>query len=219
MYSICKSCHIVFLSSLWHVVLTYICFYIESLVLMYHRANKTKIIEHLREGWAKDRRAEWSIWMVYSKVEMPHHYINSGSEEPPNLAIRRSAVHKRVSSLWKLSDDVSSYFAEPFHNHSAPEVDNNLLCRKLSFHLNLLLPPILDCFYFFYSFLSWNTSKLFMDHYWLFLIHFSLPRLQPWELSFIVGVFYKWGWVLVLTLDALFLLCLQIGQFVNELVC
>ncbi|XP_023537065.1 protein FAM135B-like isoform X1 [Cucurbita pepo subsp. pepo] len=79
--------------------------YLWSTFLKFHRANKTKIIEHLREGWAKDRRAEWSIWMVYSKVEMPHHYINSGSEEPPNLAIRRSAVHKRVSSLWKLSDD------------------------------------------------------------------------------------------------------------------
>lgn len=89
--------------------------YNKSLVLMYHRANKTKILEYLRDGWAKDRRAEWSIWMVYSKVEMPHHYINSGSEEPSNLAIRRSTVHKRVSSLWKLADDVSGYFTELFH--------------------------------------------------------------------------------------------------------
>lgn len=96
-----------------------------------HRANKTKILEYLREGWGKDRRAEWSIWMVYSKVEMPHHYINSGSEEPSNLASRRSAVHKRVSSLWKLAEDVSSYFTEPFHNHSALEADYILPCRKL----------------------------------------------------------------------------------------
>ncbi|XP_022155887.1 uncharacterized protein LOC111022895 isoform X2 [Momordica charantia] len=79
--------------------------YLWSSFLKFHRANKTKILEYLRDVWAKDRRAEWSIWMVYSKVEMPHHYINSGSEEPSNLAIRRSNVHKRVSSLWKLADD------------------------------------------------------------------------------------------------------------------
>lgn len=90
-------------------------FYAESLISMYHRANKTKILEYLRDGWAKDRRAEWSIWMVYSKVEMPHHYINSGMEEPSSLAIRRSNVHKRVSSLWKLADDVSGYFSVLFH--------------------------------------------------------------------------------------------------------
>ncbi|CAK9313273.1 unnamed protein product [Citrullus colocynthis] len=79
--------------------------YLWSTFLKFHRANKTKILEYLRDGWAKDRRAEWSIWMVYSKVEMPHHYINSGMEEPSSLAIRRGNVHKRVSSLWKLADD------------------------------------------------------------------------------------------------------------------
>lgn len=156
------------------MVLKCIFSYIESLVLMYCRANKTKILEYLRDGWAKDRRAEWSIWMVYSKVEMPHHYINSGSEEPSNLASRRSNVHKRVSSLWKLADDVSSYFAEPFHNHSALEVDDELLCRKLSLHLNLLLPPILDFFNLFET-----RGKFFIDHYLLFFLHFSLPKLPP----------------------------------------
>lgn len=114
-YNILKPRHIVFF--LFSLTCGLICvfFYTKSRALMYHRASKTKILEYLRDGWAKDRRAEWSIWMVYSKVEMPHHYINSGSEEPSNLAIRRSTVHKRVSSLWKLADDVSGHFTELFH--------------------------------------------------------------------------------------------------------
>jgi hypothetical protein len=51
-----------------------------------------------------ERKTEWSIWMVYSKVEMPHHYINSENDE-----FSYRGVHRRVSSLLKLSDEVSSY--------------------------------------------------------------------------------------------------------------
>lgn len=65
------------------------------------RANKTSIMEYLRDAWATDRRAEWSIWMVYTKVEMPLQYIHSGADEPTH-----HGVHRRVSSLWKLADDV-----------------------------------------------------------------------------------------------------------------
>ena len=72
------------------------------------RDNKTQILEFLRDAWAKDRRAEWSIWMVYSKVEMPHHYINGGFDESSH-----HIVHKRGSSLWKLTDDVNTRFC--FH--------------------------------------------------------------------------------------------------------
>ncbi|XP_062158083.1 uncharacterized protein LOC133865669 isoform X2 [Alnus glutinosa] len=74
--------------------------YLWNTFLKFHRANERKILEFLRDAWAKDRRAEWSIWMVYSKVEMPHHYINSGGDESSP-----HGVHKRVSSLWKLTDD------------------------------------------------------------------------------------------------------------------
>lgn len=63
------------------------------------RANKTTIMEHLRDAWAADRRVEWSIWMVYTKVEMPNNYISSGSDEP-------SHRHRRAPSLYKLGDDV-----------------------------------------------------------------------------------------------------------------
>ncbi|XVF36505.1 hypothetical protein REPUB_Repub19eG0064000 [Reevesia pubescens] len=74
--------------------------YLWNTFLNFHRDNKTQILEFLSDAWAKDRRAEWSIWMVYSKVEMPHHYINGGFNESSH-----HIVHKRGSSLWKLTDD------------------------------------------------------------------------------------------------------------------
>ncbi|XP_044511003.1 protein FAM135B-like isoform X2 [Mangifera indica] len=74
-------------------------FFLWNMFLNFHRANSRKILTYLRNAWAKDRRAEWSIWMLYSKLEMPYHYLNSGLEEPPH-----NGVHERVSSLLKLND-------------------------------------------------------------------------------------------------------------------
>ena len=65
------------------------------------RANKKKILEFLIDTWANDRRAEWSIWMVYSKVEMPHNYLNNVVDGSSCLAGRG-----KVPSLKKLTDDV-----------------------------------------------------------------------------------------------------------------
>ncbi|KAL9330982.1 hypothetical protein ACSQ67_000592 [Phaseolus vulgaris] len=76
--------------------------YLWNIFLKFHRDNKIKILEILRDTWAKDRKAEWSIWMVYSKVEMPHHYINSESDESYHRA-----ANKRLSSIWK-PDEVAS---------------------------------------------------------------------------------------------------------------
>uniref|UniRef100_A0A2N9F360 DUF676 domain-containing protein n=1 Tax=Fagus sylvatica TaxID=28930 RepID=A0A2N9F360_FAGSY len=87
-----------------------------------HKANERKILEFLRDAWAKDRRAEWSIWMVYSKVEMPHHYINSGGDESSH-----HGVHKRVSSLWKLTDDPAQTAAirAELHRRSIAQMNIN----------------------------------------------------------------------------------------------
>lgn len=74
--------------------------YLWNLFLKLHRVHKTKILEFLRDAWATDRRAEWSIWMIYSKVDMPHHYISSGAEESSFHGMRGKA-----SSLRKLTDD------------------------------------------------------------------------------------------------------------------
>ncbi|THG10962.1 hypothetical protein TEA_003770 [Camellia sinensis var. sinensis] len=62
--------------------------------------NKIKILEYLRDVWAVDRRAEWSIWMVYSKVDMPHQYITSGVDGSYH------GIRGKVSVLRKLTDDV-----------------------------------------------------------------------------------------------------------------
>ncbi|GKB68798.1 FAM135B-like protein [Tanacetum coccineum] len=51
-----------------------------STFMKFHRANKTKVMDHLRNSYAIDRRAEWSIWMVYSKVEMPQQPTETRSE-------------------------------------------------------------------------------------------------------------------------------------------
>lgn len=72
--------------------------YLWNTFLNFHRSNKTRIIEYLRESWANDRKTEWSIWMVHSKVEMPHHFISSRGDEDGGLL-------GKVSVLRKLIDD------------------------------------------------------------------------------------------------------------------
>ncbi|XP_057958997.1 uncharacterized protein LOC131151678 isoform X3 [Malania oleifera] len=74
--------------------------YLWNTFLKFHRANRSKITEFLRDAWASDRRAEWSIWMVHSKVEMPHHYLSSGNNDSSF-----SGVRGKVSSLRKLNVD------------------------------------------------------------------------------------------------------------------
>ncbi|KAE8653933.1 Serine esterase family protein, putative isoform 2 [Hibiscus syriacus] len=74
--------------------------YLWNTFLNFHRDNRAQILQFLRDALAKDRRAEWSIWMVYTNVEMPHHYINGGFDEPSH-----HLVHKRGPSLLKLTDD------------------------------------------------------------------------------------------------------------------
>ncbi|KAK9665800.1 hypothetical protein RND81_14G137500 [Saponaria officinalis] len=84
-----------------------------NLFLNFHRANKTKITEYLRESWAKDRRTEWSIWMVHSKVEMPHHYISSRGDE----VLHHGGLRGKVSVLRKLVDDPSQAAALRAEQH------------------------------------------------------------------------------------------------------
>ncbi|KAK7319366.1 hypothetical protein RJT34_04086 [Clitoria ternatea] len=72
-----------------------------NIFLKFHRENKTKILEFLHMSWVIDRRTEWSIWMVYSKVAMPHQYMINGVEGTSlSHGIRRSSINTR-----RLSDD------------------------------------------------------------------------------------------------------------------
>ncbi|XP_074296521.1 uncharacterized protein LOC141626767 isoform X1 [Silene latifolia] len=72
-----------------------------TVFLKFHRANKTKITEYLRESWAKDRKTEWSIWMVHSKVDMPHHYISRKGDD----ILHHGGLRGKVSVLRKIIDD------------------------------------------------------------------------------------------------------------------
>ncbi|XP_022768567.1 protein FAM135A-like isoform X3 [Durio zibethinus] len=102
--------------------------YLWNTFLNFHRDNKTQILEFLRDAWAKDRRAEWSIWMVYSKVEMPHHYINGGFDESSH-----QIVHKRGSSLWKITDDPAQMAA------MRAELHRRSIAQMRGHHLDLRL--------------------------------------------------------------------------------
>ncbi|KAE8679923.1 Serine esterase family protein, putative isoform 4 [Hibiscus syriacus] len=98
--------------------------------------NGLEILQFLRDAWVKDRRAEWSIWMVYNKVEMPHHYINGGFDEPSH-----HLVHKRGPNLMKLTDDpaeIATMQAE-LHRRSIGQM-RVFLC--LCFLLYLFLYPL-----------------------------------------------------------------------------
>lgn len=75
-------------------------FYLWSTFLNFHRANAKKILEFLCNQWAVDRKAEWSIWMVYTKAEMPHQYISSVVDDSSMRGLRG-----RGSSLRKLTGD------------------------------------------------------------------------------------------------------------------
>ncbi|TYI75795.1 hypothetical protein E1A91_D06G031700v1, partial [Gossypium mustelinum] len=101
-------------------------FYLWNTFLNFHRDSKTRILDFLRDEWAKDRRAEWSIWMVYSKVDMPHRYINVSFDESSH-----QIVHKRGSSLWKLTDDPAQMAAmrAELHRRSIAQmrVNNRLI--------------------------------------------------------------------------------------------
>ncbi|KAL8529718.1 hypothetical protein ACS0TY_006963 [Phlomoides rotata] len=74
--------------------------YLWNMFLYFHRANIKKIVEYLHNQWAVDRKAEWSIWMVHTKVDMPRQYISSVVEDSSVRGLRG-----RGSSLWKLTGD------------------------------------------------------------------------------------------------------------------
>ncbi|KAK3000770.1 hypothetical protein RJ639_020617, partial [Escallonia herrerae] len=89
--------------------------YLWNTFLKFHRGNKTKVLEFLRDAWANDRRAEWSIWMVYSKVEMPHQYISSevdestyygvhGKAPPAQTAATRAELHRRSIAQMRINN-------------------------------------------------------------------------------------------------------------------
>ncbi|KAG9444289.1 hypothetical protein H6P81_015629 [Aristolochia fimbriata] len=78
-----------------------------NVFLKYHRANGKKILEYLRNVWANDRRAEWSIWMVHSKIEKPSLFLGSGADETTHRNVLGRASNTRRYS-WYLDDAAQS---------------------------------------------------------------------------------------------------------------
>ncbi|CAK7344731.1 unnamed protein product [Dovyalis caffra] len=110
--------------------------YLWSIFLQFHRANKITILEFLHDVWAKDRRAEWSIWMVYSKVEMPHQYISSGIDDSSHHG------HRRSSSL--LNPAQSAATRADLHRRSIAQMRiNNRSIQDMYIFADLLRIPII----------------------------------------------------------------------------
>ncbi|KAJ0078107.1 hypothetical protein Patl1_36926 [Pistacia atlantica] len=102
------------------------------------RANRAKVMEFLCDTWANDRKAEWSIWMVYSKVEMPSHFLSTGvdesyqpfrakalslqkysvSEDPAQSAAMRAELHWRSIAQMRINNrslQDMHIFGDPSH--------------------------------------------------------------------------------------------------------
>jgi len=103
------------------------------------RENKTKILEFLRKSWAIDRRTEWSIWMVYSKVAMPHQYMHNKVEGTSlHHSLHRSSLNTR-----RLIDDVIIYDML----YKIQKIHYCLLCLKLT----ILFFKYVICFFLLFS--------------------------------------------------------------------
>ncbi|XP_058088342.1 uncharacterized protein LOC131235214 [Magnolia sinica] len=87
------------------------------------RTNRARILEFLRDVWANDRKAEWSIWMVHSRIEVPHRYLRSAvdeashhsvlgrvslprksSDDPTQTAVTRAELHRRSIGQMKINN-------------------------------------------------------------------------------------------------------------------
>ncbi|CAL4985765.1 unnamed protein product [Urochloa decumbens] len=62
--------------------------------LKFHRTHRVKILDYLHDIWNFDRKAEWSIWIIHSKIEIPHRYLRSMNGDSPRHLIRISSSRK-----------------------------------------------------------------------------------------------------------------------------
>lgn len=68
------------------------------------RINRVKILEHLLGVWAMDRKIDWSIWVVHSKMDVLSHYLRNGSNESSHHNITgKVAVRKANDEVFVLT--------------------------------------------------------------------------------------------------------------------
>ncbi|XP_068660095.1 uncharacterized protein [Aristolochia californica] len=113
-----------------------------NMFLKYHRVNGKRILEYLRNVWANDRRAEWSIWMVHSKIEIPAHYLGAADEPTHRNVFGRVSNHRRSS--WYLDDaaQASSSRAELHRKSIAQMKINNRTIQDLHIFNDPLQIPV-----------------------------------------------------------------------------
>ncbi|KAJ1274456.1 hypothetical protein BS78_05G062900 [Paspalum vaginatum] len=82
------------LSELFQIVSSQLSF-IWNEFLKFHREHRVKILDYLHAIWDADRKAEWSIWIIHSKIEIPHRYLRSMADDSRLLRISSSRkVHQ-----------------------------------------------------------------------------------------------------------------------------
>ncbi|KAF1890583.1 hypothetical protein Lal_00041397 [Lupinus albus] len=107
----------------------------------FHRENTTKLLEFLRNSWANDQRTECSIWMVCSKVEMPHQYISNGVE---GTSLYRGLRGRSSSTRRSIDDPVQTAImrAELQRRGIAQMKINNRSLQDMHIFEDLLRAPI-----------------------------------------------------------------------------
>ncbi|KAK3119825.1 hypothetical protein QOZ80_9AG0675890 [Eleusine coracana subsp. coracana] len=89
--------------------------------LKFHRINRIKILDYLHAIWDDNRKTEWSIWIIHSKIEIPHRYLRSMTndssprhllrisssrklhQDPIQNSISRAELHRRSIAKMKIS--------------------------------------------------------------------------------------------------------------------
>ncbi|KAK1323856.1 hypothetical protein QJS10_CPA02g00461 [Acorus calamus] len=96
----------------------------------------------LEEAWANDRKTEWSIWMVHSKIDIPHRYLRSGVDEPSH-----HSVLARVSLPRRFSPDTAQNVMTrvDLHRKSISQMKGHHLDLRLVRNQWLLIDPGTDC--------------------------------------------------------------------------
>nr|XP_043633242.1 uncharacterized protein LOC122604412 [Erigeron canadensis] len=112
------NCHSYFL-----VFLYLICYFLL-------RDNKERILEQLHDVWNNDRRTEWSIWIISSKVETHRYYdSNNGllgqvharqriTHDPAEAAAKRAELHRCSIAQMKMNSrsiQDLQVFGDPSH--------------------------------------------------------------------------------------------------------
>jgi hypothetical protein len=96
---------LIFLSLVRFLILLVLPSYSTKILWVQCRTHRVKILDYLHAIWDFDRKSEWSIWIIHSKIDIPHRYLRSMTDDSP-----RHGHLRRISSSRKVHLDVIIYF-------------------------------------------------------------------------------------------------------------